>query len=100
MFDKPAGSIYIFSKVILASDNGSTSYDQRLGNAIAENPLFDADNGIDAHSEHQHVIQNVIRNKNKTGVVKHAHNEDDVDNMKYTSRYYWTHVHYNRLVEK
>ncbi|XP_063929588.1 uncharacterized protein LOC135141921 isoform X3 [Zophobas morio] len=62
----------IFSMVnhnpCVASDNTSASFDYGLGNAIVENPLVDAANGLDAHADHNHISVSVLRNNGKPSV--------------------------------
>ncbi|XP_063929586.1 uncharacterized protein LOC135141921 isoform X2 [Zophobas morio] len=54
--------------VVPASDNTSASFDYGLGNAIVENPLVDAANGLDAHADHNHISVSVLRNNGKPSV--------------------------------
>lgn len=59
---------FISVKLISASDNTSASFDYGLGNAIVENPLVDAANGLDAHADHNHISVSVLRNNGKPSV--------------------------------
>lgn len=88
---------FISVKLISASDNTSASFDYGLGNAIVENPLVDAANGFDAHSDHDHITVSVLKNKGATPVSSHfSPYPEDLDNssggvsaqhQKYPSRY-------------
>lgn len=84
-------------KVISASDNSSASFDYGLGNAIFENPLVDAANGLDAHADNDHINLSVLRNKGRVVTTNLSNNEDDMDNgltaqhQTYSSRYQKRH---------
>lgn len=54
--------------MVSASDNTSTSFDYGLGNAIVENPLVDAVNGLDAHADYDHISVSVLKNKEKSSL--------------------------------
>lgn len=62
--------------VVSASDNGSAVFDHGLGNFIVENPLVDAENGLDAHADHDHVNVAVLKNK---GRINYTQYDDEVE---------------------
>lgn len=85
---------FISVKVISASDNSSASFDYGLGNSIIENPLVDAANGQDAHSNNDHISVSVLNNKGKISTTTNVsqYDEDQELNLvghhqKYSSRY-------------
>lgn len=88
---------FISVKLISASDNTSASFDYGLGNAIVENPLVDAANGLDAHADHNHISVSVLKNNGKPPVSSNiSPYPEDLDgsaggvsaqHQKYPSRY-------------
>lgn len=87
----------IEDKVISATDNASTSFDYGLGNAIVENPLVDADNGYDAHHDHDHISVSVLRNKGKTSSLNSSHYPEEEGSNLGPSNY---HQKYSSMYEK
>ncbi|KAK9723211.1 GDNF/GAS1 domain [Popillia japonica] len=71
----------IFSMVnhnpCVASDNSSASFDYGLGNSIIENPLVDAANGQDAHSNNDHISVSVLNNKGKISTTTNVSQYDE-----------------------
>lgn len=78
-------------KVISASDNASASFDYGLGNAIVENPLVDAVNGLDAHSNYSlSVLKSKGRMTNSNEVPPYPEDLDTAvtaQHRKFPSRY-------------
>lgn len=84
-------------KLISATDNTSTSFDYGLGNAIVENPLVDAANGLDAHIDHDRISISVLKNKGMSAIGSNIKPyPEDLENTsggvsaqhrKYSSRY-------------
>ncbi|XP_018331547.1 uncharacterized protein LOC108741291 isoform X2 [Agrilus planipennis] len=66
---------------VQASESSSTSLGYGLGNAVLENPLVDADNGLEAHTSTDHITETVLSNKPKHNqVAVNSTIEEDLDN--------------------
>lgn len=81
--------------MISALDNTSTSFDYGIANSVVENPLVDAANGLEAHSNHDHVSVSVLNNKDKQHIFSNISFDEDMENKhvfqnghrKHSSRY-------------
>ncbi|XP_031335619.1 uncharacterized protein LOC116165375 isoform X1 [Photinus pyralis] len=76
------GVLDFFSvKVISAQDNTSAaSFDYGIANSVVENPLVDAVNGLEAHSNTDHISVSVLKSKGKQFNFSNISYDEDMDN--------------------